>query len=230
MINAVIFDLDGTLVTFNLDVKACRTKVIQYLTEQGFPRQLFSMKETAFDMLVKAKKHLNEAKTGNQEFSKIEETVFSIVERFELNAAKTNKMFPKIPETLKTLKAMNLKIGLCTISGDKAANYVLERFNIAQFFDVVVTRDSVSDVKPHPAHLKATLHALNVLPEESLLVGDSVKDVVCAKQLNILSVGVTTGLSSIEQLTNSGANYIASAANEIPLLVESLNRNGVLKI
>lgn len=227
MIIAVIFDLDGTLVTFNLDVKACRTEVIQYLTEQGFSRSLFSMKETAFDMLKKAEKYLETEAIRNQEFARIKATVFSIVESFELKAARINKMFPGIPETLRTLKDMNLKIGLCTISGDKATSYVLERFNIAQFFDVVVTRESVSAVKPHPAHLEAALDALNVLPQEAALVGDSVKDMACANHLKVLAVGVTTGLSSMKKLTSFGAHYVISSANEIPIVVEQFNRKNV---
>ena len=222
MIKAVIFDLDGTLVTFKLDIKACRTEVIQYLTEQGFPRSLFSITETAFDMLLKAKKHLKTEENGNQEFAKIEETVFSIVESFELEAARTNQMFLGIPETLKALRDMNLKIALCTISGEKATSYILERFNLAPFFDAVVTRESVSEVKPHPAHLEAALDALKVRSQEAVLVGDSVKDVACANHLKVLAVGVTTGLSSMENLTRSGAHYIASSANEIPILMEQL--------
>ena len=68
MIKAVVFDLDGTLVTFNLDIKACRIEIIQYLTEQGIPRDLFSMKETAFDMLVKTKKYLTTKADKKQKF------------------------------------------------------------------------------------------------------------------------------------------------------------------
>lgn len=79
MIRAVIFDLDGTLVAFSLDVKACRTEVINRLTQQGFPRALFSMKETAFDMLVKVKKYLIAKGIEKEEFVKIEKIVFSIV-------------------------------------------------------------------------------------------------------------------------------------------------------
>ena len=224
MIKAVIFDLDGTLVTFNLDIKACRTEVIQYLTEQGLPRSLFSMTETAFDMLVKAKKYLKAEGNGDQEFVKIEKAVFSIVESFELKAAGTNEIFPGIPETLEALRDMNLKIALCTINGERATSYILERFNLAHFFDAVVTRESVSDVKPHPAHLEAALDALKVRSQEAVLVGDSVKDVACANHLKVLAVGVTTGLSSIEKLTRSGAHYIASSANEIPILVEQLQK------
>ncbi|UCF59413.1 MAG: hypothetical protein JSV15_03105 [Candidatus Bathyarchaeota archaeon] len=52
-IKAVIFDLDGTIVDFNLNYKAVRAEVIQFLTKQGFPRSIFSMNESVFEMLKK---------------------------------------------------------------------------------------------------------------------------------------------------------------------------------
>ena len=223
MIKAVIFDLDGTLVTFKLDVKACRTKVIHYLTEQGLPRQLFSMKETAFDMLVKTKKHITAQDIGEQKFTEIEKTVFSIVESFELEASKKTELFPGITETLQALKELHLKIGLCTISGEKATEYVLDRFGLKEFFEVIVVREDVPEVKPNPVHLEAVLEALNVGSQEAVLVGDSVKDVACASSLNVLAVGVTTGLSSMEELTGSGAHYVASSANDVLALIPKLN-------
>jgi phosphoglycolate phosphatase len=224
MIKAVIFDLDGTLKEFNLDIKACRTEIINLLTQQGFSRSLFSIKETAFDMLVNVKKHLNTKGMEKQEFTKIKDMVFSVVEDFELEAARTAKMFAGIPETLKILRDMKLKIALCTISSEKTTSCILKRFNLEQFFDAVITRESVFEVKPHPTHLEAALDAVKVSSQEAVLVGDSVKDIECAIQLNVLAVGVTTGLSSIEELTCSGAHYIASSANEIPILLEQLNR------
>ena len=225
MIKAVIFDLDGTLVPFTLDVKACRTKVIQYLTEQGFPPQRFSMKETAFDMLLKVKKGTSTKKLENQRFIEIEKTVHSIVESFEVKAAKTTKLFPGIPETLKALREMNLKTALCTISGKKATKQVLDSFGLEEFFDVVVPREAVSAVKPDPIHLKVVLEALKVDAKEAVFVGDSTKDVICATHLNVLAVGVTTGLSSRDKLVCAGANYVASSANEVLRLVRLLNTN-----
>jgi phosphoglycolate phosphatase len=223
MIRAVIFDLDGTLKEFNLDIKACRTKIINLLTQQGFPRSLFSIKETAFDMLVKVKKYLTAKGLEKQKFAKIKDMVFSVVEDFELEAARTAKMFAGIQETLKALRDMKLKIALCTISSEKTTSYILKRFNLELFFDAVITRESVFEVKPHPTHLEAALNALKVESQEAVLVGDSVKDIECAIQLNVLAVGVTTGLSSIEELACSGAHYIASSANDIPILIQKLN-------
>ena len=223
MIKAVIFDLDGTLKEFNLDIKACRTKIINFLTQEGFSRSLFSLNESAFDMLKKVKKYLITEDGKKQEFTKIKDMIFSVVEDFELEAARTAKIFAGIPETLKALRDMKLEIALCTISSEKTTNYILKRFHLEQFFDAVITRESVFEVKPHPKHLEAALDALKVRSQEAVLVGDSVKDIECAIQLNVLAVGVTTGLSSIEELTCSGAHYIASSANDIPILIQQLN-------
>ena len=227
MIKAVIFDLDGTLVAFKLDVNACRTEVIQCLTEQGFPSSLFSMKETAFDMLIKVKNYLKAQGIGDQNFGNIEKMVFSIVERFELEAARTTEMFTGIPETLKALRDMNLKLALCTISGENAAGYILNRFNLEQYFDAVIPRESVSAIKPNPVHLETALTALGVKFQEAVLVGDSVKDVGSAVPLKVIAVGVTTGLSSMEELTLAGAHYIASSANEIPKLIMQFNKQAL---
>jgi len=225
MIKAVIFDLDGTLKEFNLDTKACRTTIINRLTQEGFPRSLFSLNETAFDMLKKIKNSRLIEGEKNMDFSKIRDMIFSVVEDFELEAAKTAKIFEGIPETLQALRDMKLEIALCTISSEKPTNYILKRFHIEQFFDAVITRDSVFEVKPHPKHLEAALDALKVRAQEALLVGDSVKDIQCAVQLNVLAVGVTTGLSSMEELSRSGAHYIASSANDIVTLVLQLSKH-----
>ena len=223
MIKAVIFDLDGTLKEFNLDIKACRTKIVSLLTQRGFSRSLFSLNESAFDMLKKIKKYLITEDGKKQEFAKIKDMIFSVVEDFELEAARTAKIFAGIPETLKALRDMKLEIALCTISSEKATSYILKRFHLEQFFDAVITRESVFEVKPHPKHLEAALDALKVRSQEAVLVGDSVKDIECAIQLNVLAVGVMTGLSSIEELTCSGAHYIASSANDIPILIQKIN-------
>ena len=227
MIKAVIFDLDGTLKEFNLDTKACRTKIINLLTQLGFPRSLFSLNESAFDMLKKVKKSPITEDGKKRDFAKIKDMIFSVVEEFELEAARTAKIFEDIPETLKALSDMKLKIALCTISSEKTTKYILKRFHLEQFFDAVITRESVFEVKPHPKHLEAALDALKVRSQEAVLVGDSVKDIECAVQLNVLAVGVTTGLSSLEELTCSGAHYIASSVTDIPILVEQLNRKTV---
>jgi phosphoglycolate phosphatase len=224
MIKAVVFDLDGTLVPFTLDVNKCRTQIIQSLIEQKFPSSLFSTKETAFDMLLKIKKYLKTKGSEDQNFITIKKMVFSTVEQFELKAAKTTKIFAGIPETLKALRDMNLKLALCTISGEKATDQILNRFDIKHYFEVVIPRESVLAVKPNPLHLKAALAQLNARYHEVVLVGDSVKDMTCAYHLKVIAIGVTTGLSSKEQLIEAGAHYVISSVNDLTKLIPEVNK------
>ena len=79
MIKAVIFDFDGTLITFNLDIKACRSEIINHLTKQGFPHTLFSQRETAFDMLEKVRHYMKIKGIERQKFAKIKKICDSCI-------------------------------------------------------------------------------------------------------------------------------------------------------
>jgi len=224
-IKAVIFDLDGTIVDFNIDFKAAKAEVVRLLTKQNLPSSLLSVNESIFVTLKKAKKHMKENGKGEQEFVKLKENVIAVVERYEAKAAHETNLIPGILETLKTLREMKLKIALFTANGEKSTNHILRRFRLRQFFDAIITRESVLAIKPDPVHLEAALKALKVKPKEAIVVGDSVRDIECARRLKVLAVGVTTGFSSIQELTHAGADYVASSPTDIPSLVQQLNRN-----
>jgi len=199
------------------------------LTKQGLPNSLLNVNEGVFIMLKKAEKHTKEKGKDEQEFEKLKEKVIAVVERYEAKAAHKTNPIPGILKTLKTLRGMKLKIALFTANGKKSTTYILRRFRLMRFFDAIITRESVLAVKPDPAHLEAVLEALKVRPEEAIVVGDSVRDMECARQLKVLAVGVATGFSSIEELTLAGANYLASSSTDIPTLVQHLNRENITR-
>jgi len=223
-IKAVIFDLDGTLAHFNIDYMAARAEIIRLLTKQGLPDSLLSLKEGIFDMLKKAKKHIKNSGKEEKEFIELRKKAILIVERYEAEAARKTSLLPNVLKTLKTLREMKLKMAICTTNGEKSTSHILKRFHITQFFEAIITREAVSAVKLDPAHLEAALKALNIRPEEAIVVGDSTRDMECAQKLNVIAVGVTTGISSPEALTSAGANYLTSSSADIPTLVEQLNR------
>ena len=53
VVEAVIFDLDGTLANFNLDFKALRAEVRSYLMRIGVPASVLNVNESIFEMLDK---------------------------------------------------------------------------------------------------------------------------------------------------------------------------------
>jgi HAD superfamily hydrolase (TIGR01509 family) len=222
-IKAVVFDLDGTLANFNLDYKTVRTLVKDYLTKKGVPMSLLSLEEPVFEMLRKTEDWARGSGKPDEFIEEIQREALTTTEGYELEAASTTNLMPGVVDTLQALKAMGLKIGLCTINSAKSAARILERFGIAALFDVTVTRNQVRHVKPDPEHLEAALRILSVFSEETLVVGDSRVDMQSAKALGAIAVGLPTGVSTLEQLMASGADYVVTSMVDLPRLVKQLN-------
>ena len=224
---AVIFDLDGTLSHFNLDFKTLRSEVRSYLMRVGVPASVLNVNENIFEMLTKTEIFVkNSGKPGKSAiaFEEVHSQAMAIAEKFEMEAALTTSLMPGACETLKELKLMKLKIGLCTTSSEKAANYILQRFNIKDFFQIVVARDRVKYVKPNTEQFEVALKELGVNPQNALIVGDSVVDMRSARELKTIAAGLPTGTSTMEQLKNNGANYIITQLSDLPVLIKEINK------
>ena len=223
-IKAVIFDLDGTIVSFNLDYKSMRGDVRSYLLRVGVPASVLSVKENIFEMLKKTMIYLKNNGKSVELMNKIRNEALDIAEKYELEAAATTDLTSGAYETLKSLRQMNLKIGLFTLNSNKAANYILQRFNLCNFFRITVPRDKVNFVKPNPEHLEMALRVLGVAPEVTVVVGDSSIDMESAKDLKAIAVGLPTDDSKVAQLMRHGANYIITSITDIPVLIEKINK------
>jgi HAD superfamily hydrolase (TIGR01509 family) len=223
-IKSVIFDLDGTIASFNLDYKSLRGEVRSYLLRVGVPASVLSVNENIFDMLKKTMIYMKNTGKSDADIDETRNEALAIAEKYELEAAANTDLMSGAYETLKALKQMDLKIGLFTLNSDKAANYILQRFKIGDFFGVTVPRNKVNFVKPNPEHLEMALKILGVAPEETLVVGDSGVDMESAKELKAVAVGLPSDKSKTDQLMKNGANYIITSITDLPVLVEKINR------
>jgi HAD superfamily hydrolase (TIGR01509 family) len=224
LIKAIIFDLDGTITAFNLDYKAVRAEARDLLMKAGIPASVLGLNESLFEMLKKTEIFMRNNRKPKQIMEETRANVLAIAEKHELAAARNTSLLPGVLMTLKTLKKMGLKIGLCTINGEMSTQYILRRFKITELFDAIVPRNRVKYVKPNREHLAAVLEALKVEPSEAMIVGDSEVDMKCSAELKAVAVGLPTGVSSQEELANSGANYVIATITDLPILIEKLNR------
>ncbi|MEM3699815.1 MAG: HAD family hydrolase [Candidatus Bathyarchaeia archaeon] len=223
-VKAVIFDLDGTLTSFNIDYRSVRAEVRSFLIKAGMPASVLSINESIFEMLKKTEIFMKNNGQSEKAFMEIRSKALEIAEKYELEAAKTTGLLPGVLETLKALKKMGLKLGLCTINSEKSTNHILKKFGITEFFDAITPRDHVKYVKPNTEHLEATLKALNVKPEEAMVVGDGSSDMRCAREMKAVAVALPTGVSNPKELIASGANYLITSITDLPTLIEYLNK------
>jgi pyrophosphatase PpaX len=211
-LTAVIFDLDGTL----LDVRAGFYWQFQELTRQ-------------YDGEPVSKENINAAAHGTTEQivrALVKNTTVPFKDiclrhqeiRLE-SYTRHLKLYDGVDELLPILKRMGFKVGALT-SGNHLTVSCLKRMGIHEHFDVIIAADSVEQTKPHPEGLFLALKELDTTPQQTIMVGDSVVDVLAGKNAGVRkTVGISHGFGSVDALRNAGADHII---HDIPSLLDVL--------
>ena len=217
-IKAVVMDMDGTITRFNLDFMDARRRALEELNRLNL-RSLEMTDQIPLYMILRTVKQNADPAT----YESLRVKVYDILEQMESKAASDVMLLPGVLETLQKLRNSSLKIGLLTNNGRKGTELTLKRCDLERFFDVVVTRDDCADMKPAPDSVLKVLHALQVSPNEAVLIGDGVMDIMAAKAAGVPSVAVSTGPFTGTRLIEAEPDFLLGSVNDLPTLIETLN-------
>ena len=217
-IRAVIFDFDGTLAVLNIDFSLMRERIISLIRHFGIEeraireRYLLEIIDEVYPMIRE------KDSSGAEEFY---DSAHQILHEVELKAAEEGSLIPGAGGTLRTLRQWGIKVGIVTRNCEEAVRKVFP--DIDGYCDVLISRDSVDKVKPHPDHLNSALDALKVSEKEAVMVGDHIIDIQAGKRAGMMTIGVLTGKIKREEFEEAGADYILRDVSEIyPLLKEEI--------
>jgi len=109
------------------------------------------------------------------------------------------KMEPHVMETLTILRGRGILTAINT-NRTTSMPHLMQRFDLSPYFDLVVTALDVIRPKPDPESMDSILRVLNVRPDETLYVGDSVIDLKAAESSGVTFVAyknpsISTGIS-----------------------------------
>jgi HAD superfamily hydrolase (TIGR01509 family) len=217
-VKGIVLDMDGTITRFNLDYMSARRAALQELEKLNLRTPDMSDQWSLYVILGKVR-----AVASPEVWEKLRSTFYSLLQEMEVKAAKDVILFPGVVDTLRALRNRGLKIGLVTNNGRVGTTMTLERYNLAEFFDAVVTRDDCEQMKPDSAPIQEVLRKMHVLPKEAILVGDSPMDVMAARATGILSVAAPTGPFASERLLQEEPDFLIGSVNDVPTLLEQLN-------
>lgn len=94
------------------------------------------------------------------------------------------KMEPHLLQALEKLKENRILRAINT-NRTTSMKYIMEKFDLWQYFDTVVTALDVKNPKPHPESIEKILHEFHLKKEEAVFIGDSDVDQQTAKSSGI---------------------------------------------
>jgi HAD superfamily hydrolase (TIGR01509 family) len=111
---------------------------------------------------------------------------------------------PGARELLKVLADAGVPHAIATSGRIETARYALDMLGIHSDFPVI-TRDLVRHAKPDPDLFLAAAERLGVSIQKSVVVGDSVWDLLAAQRARALSIGLLSGGYGQEELEKAGS-------------------------
>lgn len=129
-------------------------------------------------------------------------------------------LFDGARETLSATRLSGVQTAIATSSTGAELDAFLQKFDLAAFFDVTLSRDDVSRTKPDPEIYRVAAQRLGVPPHQLLVVEDSEFGIQSARAAGVFCVAVQSTHVVPERAVGADA-HIASIV-ELPRLLAEL--------
>ncbi len=199
--HAFLFDLDGTLVDSvyqhvlawkeALDSEAIDLSIWRIHRKIGMSGGLFTnqlLRETGIDITGEKSDRLREEHA-----------------RAYRRLGAQIRPLPGASELLGWLSDANIPFAIATSGRMETAAVNIEALGVDPKSFPIITRDQVKYAKPDPDLFIAAADALGVPIENSIVIGDSVWDMLAATRCRALGVGLLSGGYGREELRDAGA-------------------------
>lgn len=171
--DAVVYDLDGTLVELAVDWETVASSVLDVYRDHGIEPPT----EELWTLLEAADEH------------GIRDAVEEAIGLHERSGARDSTLLALGDRLIETSddEAHAPPAGVCSLNCEAACRIAVETHGLGDAIesDAIVGRDTVETHKPEPESLLAAVDRLDATPERALFVGDSQRDAVAAERAGV---------------------------------------------
>jgi phosphoglycolate phosphatase len=192
----VLIDLDGTLIDSVPDLAYC---VDALMAQLGLPARgeakVRQWVGNGIERLVK--RALLDQLDGEPDPTLLAKALPIYFELYKENLSKRSRLYPGVKEGLQFLHDAGYKLGCITNKAAAFTEPLLKDLGIYDYFQIVVSGDTLPVKKPDPLPLLHAARFFKVEPSHALMVGDSISDVKAARaagfQVICMSYGYNHG-------------------------------------
>ena len=211
--NLIMFDFDGTI---------CSTKeAITHSLERTFAyyKKKIPDKET-LDKAVSTGASLDKTILGlikNPCGINISEWISKYRDYYKSEGQYKSFLYSGTRKLLKSLKDCDVKIVIASNKGYKAINESLEKMDISKYIDLVVAEEKGIEKKPSPMSFHKIIYPKFKMidKERMIVVGDTVPDILFAKNINVQMCWISHGFGVNEECLSHKPDYITNSIDEL---------------
>ncbi|TNE77110.1 MAG: HAD family hydrolase [Gammaproteobacteria bacterium] len=213
--DAVLFDLDGTLLDTAPDFLTCTNRL---LADKGMPllaeddiRRLVTHGSAGIIRGVFA------LEQGHPDFEPTRQALLTLY--FE-NLADRTRPFPGIQELLTQLAERQIPWGIVTNKPERYTLAILEQLPLGSPPATVICPDHVQRTKPDPESVLLALQQIGIAPKQAVFIGDHLRDIEAGKRAGTATIAAAYGyLSEGEDPNSWGANHAVDCATQLANLI-----------
>ncbi len=208
----IIFDWDGTLMDSTARIVSCCQKAAVEVNlpvpEAESVRQIIGLNLTrSFEILFPTAS---------------ESDKMALYESYRTLYVETDNtpspVFDGAVEMLTALNNNNIRLAVATGKARQGLNRVMGIAKLEAFFEDSICADEATG-KPHPEMIHILLKRFNMKPHQAIMVGDTEHDLEMAHNAKVLSIGVSFGAHSVEQLQKWRPLSILDHLSELPAVI-----------
>ena len=204
-----LFDFDYTLANSDQGIILC----FQYvLNRNGFRRVTDEQIKRVIGMSVE------KAFTALTGITNIDTLIYfkkQYLEKADEIMTDNTLVYPEAITTLQILKENNKKTGIVTTKARYRVEEVLQKYDIAQYIDVIVGGDDVEMPKPEAEGLLKAIAAVRTSKRRTLYIGDNVTDALTARNAGVEFVALTTGRTSLDEFNQYQYLKVLSSVDQL---------------
>jgi phosphoglycolate phosphatase len=207
-VDAILFDLDGTLIDSKSDI--CRS--VQFVQKDLGEKPSTEEEISAFvgDGVRKLIQRALPARQGED----LTEAVARFLKHYREHCLDQTRLCPGVRETLAHFHPK--KMAVVTNKTEELSQRILEGLGVSSYFSLVLGGDSLTERKPHPGPIQHALQFLDVKNSRRvLIVGDSANDIAAGRAAGIWTCGINSSLTDPQKLANSRPDFSFLNMNEL---------------
>jgi phosphoglycolate phosphatase len=216
---AVVFDLDGTLVDTAPDLHAHLNEMLAELGREGL--ELAEIRPLIGDGARALLKRGLEASGGVPASADLDALFLEFLTRYTARPLRFGALYDGVAEVLEELHSAGVRLGVCTNKAQAPSERLLAELGLERYLAVVVGGDSLAFKKPHAGHVRTVLERLGSRAAGAVMVGDSANDLLAARAAGLPCVLVGFGYSPIPA-RELGADLVIDRMGDLPAALTGL--------